>query len=101
MVKLLVVESSRQFHEAKENFNNIARQVKGLEAIICQLTEIINTRHYDDAELRKQVSLEALIWFSLTDLKCFQIDCFNVSELQTTNSMVTNETAFVCLLLIF
>ncbi len=52
MVKLLVVESSRQFHEAKENFNNIARQVKGLEAFIHQLTEIMNIRHDVYAELR-------------------------------------------------
>ncbi|XP_026063103.1 structural maintenance of chromosomes protein 6-like [Carassius auratus] len=41
----------RQFHEAKENFNNMTRQVKSLEAIIHQLTEIINTRHVY-AELR-------------------------------------------------
>uniref|UniRef100_A0A9R1SJ39 Structural maintenance of chromosomes protein 6 n=2 Tax=Cyprinus carpio TaxID=7962 RepID=A0A9R1SJ39_CYPCA len=35
----------RQYHEAKENFSNIARQVKGLEAFIRQLTDIMNTRH--------------------------------------------------------
>lgn len=52
IVALLVIESSRQYHEAKENFNKIARQVKGLEAFIRQLTEIMNIRHNVYAELR-------------------------------------------------
>lgn len=51
-VKMPVIQSFRQFHEAKENFNNIARQVKGLEAFIRQLTEIMNTRHYVYTKLR-------------------------------------------------
>ncbi|XP_016139157.1 structural maintenance of chromosomes protein 6-like [Sinocyclocheilus grahami] len=53
----------RQFHEAKENFNNIARQVKGLEAIIRQLTEIINTRHNVYAELREYLSVRCMYYF--------------------------------------
>lgn len=52
MLKLLIFETSRQYHEAKENFNNIARQVKGLEAFIRQLSEIMNTRHNVYAEMR-------------------------------------------------
>ncbi|XP_058603859.1 structural maintenance of chromosomes protein 6-like [Onychostoma macrolepis] len=54
----------RQFHEAKENFNNIARQVKGLEAFICQLTEIMNTRHDIYAELRMYLSVRCKIYFN-------------------------------------
>ncbi|KAF4116833.1 hypothetical protein G5714_001386 [Onychostoma macrolepis] len=54
----------RQFHEAKENFSNIARQVKGLEAIIRQLTEIINTRHDDYAEVRMYLSVRCKIYFN-------------------------------------
>lgn len=52
MLKLLVIETSRQYHEAKDNFNKIARQVKGLEAFIRQLSEIMNTRHNVYAEMR-------------------------------------------------
>uniref|UniRef100_A0A9J7Z0T6 Structural maintenance of chromosomes protein 6 n=1 Tax=Cyprinus carpio carpio TaxID=630221 RepID=A0A9J7Z0T6_CYPCA len=53
----------RQFHEAKENFNNIARQVKGLEAFIRQLTEIMNTRHYVYSELRMYLSVRCKYYF--------------------------------------
>ncbi|XP_052405470.1 structural maintenance of chromosomes protein 6 [Carassius gibelio] len=53
----------RQFHEAKESFNNIARQVKGLEAFIRQLTEIMNTRHYVYAELRMYLSVRCKYYF--------------------------------------
>uniref|UniRef100_A0A8C2L1V0 RecF/RecN/SMC N-terminal domain-containing protein n=1 Tax=Cyprinus carpio TaxID=7962 RepID=A0A8C2L1V0_CYPCA len=65
MVKLnlLVIESSRQFHQAKENFSNKARQVKGLEAIICQLTEIINTKHNVYAELKVYLSVCCKCYF--------------------------------------
>lgn len=52
MLKLLVIETSRQYHEAEENFSNIARQVKGLEAFINQLSKILNTRHFVYAEMR-------------------------------------------------
>ncbi|XP_042573816.1 structural maintenance of chromosomes protein 6-like [Cyprinus carpio] len=53
----------RQFHEAKENFNNIARQVKGLEAFIRQLSEIMNTRHYVYSELRMYLSVRCKCYF--------------------------------------
>ncbi|XP_016382160.1 structural maintenance of chromosomes protein 6-like [Sinocyclocheilus rhinocerous] len=53
----------RQFHEAKENFNNIDRQVKGLEAIICQLTEIIKPKHNVYAELRMYLSVRCKYYF--------------------------------------
>ncbi|XP_059358366.1 structural maintenance of chromosomes protein 6-like [Carassius carassius] len=53
----------RQFQEAKESFNNIARQVKGLEAFIRQLTEIMNTRHYVYAELRMYLSVRCKYYF--------------------------------------
>uniref|UniRef100_A0A671LU19 Structural maintenance of chromosomes protein 6 n=1 Tax=Sinocyclocheilus anshuiensis TaxID=1608454 RepID=A0A671LU19_9TELE len=53
----------RQYHEAKENFNNIARQVKGLEAFIRQLTEIMNTRHNVYAEMRMYLSVRCKYYF--------------------------------------
>uniref|UniRef100_A0A671P5I2 Structural maintenance of chromosomes protein 6 n=1 Tax=Sinocyclocheilus anshuiensis TaxID=1608454 RepID=A0A671P5I2_9TELE len=53
----------RQFHEAKENFNNIARQFKGLEAFIRQLTEIMNIRHNVYAELRMYLSVRCKYYF--------------------------------------
>uniref|UniRef100_A0A672LYN5 Structural maintenance of chromosomes protein 6-like n=1 Tax=Sinocyclocheilus grahami TaxID=75366 RepID=A0A672LYN5_SINGR len=53
----------RQYHEAKENFNNIARQVKGLEAFIRQLTEIMNTRHNVYAEMRMYLSVRCMYYF--------------------------------------
>ncbi|XP_016139158.1 structural maintenance of chromosomes protein 6-like [Sinocyclocheilus grahami] len=53
----------RQFHEAKENFNNIARQFKGLEAFIRQLTEIMNIRHNVYAELRMYLSVRCMYYF--------------------------------------
>ncbi|XP_059356994.1 structural maintenance of chromosomes protein 6-like [Carassius carassius] len=53
----------RQFHEAKENFNNMTQQVNSLEAIIRQLTEIINTRHYVYAELRMYLSVRCKYYF--------------------------------------
>ncbi|XP_052405473.1 structural maintenance of chromosomes protein 6-like [Carassius gibelio] len=52
----------RQFHEAKENFSNMTQQVKSLEAIIHQLTEIINTRHVY-AELRMYLSVRCKYYF--------------------------------------
>uniref|UniRef100_A0A8C0YQH3 Structural maintenance of chromosomes protein 6 n=1 Tax=Cyprinus carpio carpio TaxID=630221 RepID=A0A8C0YQH3_CYPCA len=53
----------RQFHEAKENFSNKTRQIKGLEAIICQLTEIINTKHNVYAELKVYLSVRCKYYF--------------------------------------
>ncbi|XDV26907.1 hypothetical protein PO909_030526 [Leuciscus waleckii] len=53
----------RQYHEAKENFNNIARQVKGLEAFIRQLSEIMNTRHNVYAEMRMYLSVRCKYYF--------------------------------------
>uniref|UniRef100_A0A8C1PK05 Structural maintenance of chromosomes protein 6 n=1 Tax=Cyprinus carpio TaxID=7962 RepID=A0A8C1PK05_CYPCA len=53
----------RQFHEAKENFNNIARQVKGLEAFIRQLSEIMNSRHNVYSELRMYLSVRCKYYF--------------------------------------
>ncbi|XP_056600380.1 structural maintenance of chromosomes protein 6-like [Triplophysa dalaica] len=53
----------RQYHDAKENFNNIARQVKGLEAFMRQLTEIMNTRHNVFTELRMYLSVRCKYYF--------------------------------------
>uniref|UniRef100_A0A673N485 Structural maintenance of chromosomes protein 6 n=1 Tax=Sinocyclocheilus rhinocerous TaxID=307959 RepID=A0A673N485_9TELE len=53
----------RQYHEAKENFSNIGRQVKGLEAFIRQLTEIMNTRHNVYAEMRMYLSVRCKYYF--------------------------------------
>ncbi|KAG1931921.1 structural maintenance of chromosomes protein 6 [Pimephales promelas] len=53
----------RQYHEAKENFNNIARQVKGLEAFISQLSKIMNTRHNVYAEMRMYLSVRCKYYF--------------------------------------
>ncbi|XP_067218648.1 structural maintenance of chromosomes protein 6-like [Chanodichthys erythropterus] len=53
----------RQYHEAKETFNNIARQVKGLEAFIRQLSEIMNNRHNVYAEMRMYLSVRCKYYF--------------------------------------
>lgn len=53
----------RQYHEAKENFNNIARQVKGLEAFINQLSKIMNTRHFVYSEMRMYLSVRCKYYF--------------------------------------
>ncbi|RXN13962.1 structural maintenance of chromosomes 6 [Labeo rohita] len=53
----------KQYHEAKENFNKIARQVKGLEAFIRQLTEIMNIRHNVYAEMRMYLSVRCKYYF--------------------------------------
>ncbi|XP_051552913.1 structural maintenance of chromosomes protein 6-like [Myxocyprinus asiaticus] len=53
----------RQYHEAKENFNNIVRQVKGLEAFIQLLTEIMIIRHNVYSELRMYLSVRCKYYF--------------------------------------
>uniref|UniRef100_A0A8C1KU61 Structural maintenance of chromosomes protein 6 n=1 Tax=Cyprinus carpio TaxID=7962 RepID=A0A8C1KU61_CYPCA len=55
----------RQYHEAKENFSNIARQVKGLEAFIRQLTDIMNTRHNVYTKMRMYLSVRCKYYFNL------------------------------------
>nr|XP_055058867.1 structural maintenance of chromosomes protein 6-like [Misgurnus anguillicaudatus]XP_055058868.1 structural maintenance of chromosomes protein 6-like [Misgurnus anguillicaudatus] len=53
----------RQYHDAKENYNNIARQVKGLLGFIQHLTQIMNTRQDVYIQLRKYLSVRCKYYF--------------------------------------
>ncbi|KAL1279878.1 hypothetical protein QQF64_014478 [Cirrhinus molitorella] len=53
----------KQYHEAKESFNKIVQQIKGLEVFILKLTEIMHTRHCIYAEMRMRLSVRCKIYF--------------------------------------
>lgn len=53
----------REYHEAREKFSKISRQVKGLAAFICQLSEIMITRHNVYSEMRMYLSVRCKYYF--------------------------------------
>ncbi|XP_073704493.1 structural maintenance of chromosomes protein 6-like [Garra rufa] len=56
-------KTRRQLHEARDNFNKVRKQVRGLKAFIHQLTEVMNTKHCAYNERRKYLSVRCKWYF--------------------------------------